>query len=568
MAKSINVSGRMSVERFNDEFQKTFGVRCNVKISKWVNADGKATLASIRPKDFKGPSKVDLSIVGNMTVGTLKKRFEENFGVMIELYIGRKIAPDDVTIGAIREGRAKASKGEKPKETAPKTPKPDSAQKPSGSNLTEEQIKDFKEQEKEAEDSWDYRSLADEIAEAGDKDWARKLYQKVEDLAEDLSDYNSIAESVAKDAGLDDKKYAKELYKKAEDLAEDSNDYIKLADSVADEDYLGDKDWARNLFQKAEDLAEHFSEFLAIAMSVATDAGLDDKKYAKELFKKAVDLAEDLSDYNSIAETVADEDYLGDKKYARELYQKAQDLAEDSGDFREIAKSVATDAGLDDKKYAKELYDKALDSDGSFVNFRELCTDYLNDKSIFDEEYFEKAFEKALGLKPSADEYDINSFADSLKEAGETDKLEKLKESSNIEIGITHNIEINGDSIFNCGFEIDLNYYEEQTGDEGPEWFDFIYDFKNGLLIGYDYHNAELGYVRIPDEDEDQIWYLRQIIDDWKEDFLQMMGNDINGFDGEHEAEMEEIVKTINVRAFMELASAVFNKIKELEGIA
>ena len=44
--------------------------------------------------------------------------------------------------------------------------------------------------------------------------------------------------------------------------------------------------------------------------------------------------------------------------------------------------------------------------------------------------------------------------------------------------------------------------------------------------------------------------------------------DDINGFDGEHEAEMEKIVKTINVRAFMELASAVFNKIKELEGIA
>ena len=132
MAKSINVSGRMSVERFNGEFQKAFGVRCNVKISKWVNADGKATLASIRPKDFKGPSKVDLSIVGNMTVGTLKKRFEENFGVMIELYIGRKIAPDDVTIGAIREGRAKVSKGEKQKETAPKTTKPD---KP---NITDE----------------------------------------------------------------------------------------------------------------------------------------------------------------------------------------------------------------------------------------------------------------------------------------------------------------------------------------------------------------------------------------------------------------------------------------------
>ncbi len=111
MAKSINVSGRMSVGRFEEEFQKTFGVRCNIKLSKWKNADNSSTLSSIRPKDFEGPKKVNLPIVGNMTVGTLKKRFEENFGVMIELYIGRMIAPDNVTIGAIRVGRAKTSKG-------------------------------------------------------------------------------------------------------------------------------------------------------------------------------------------------------------------------------------------------------------------------------------------------------------------------------------------------------------------------------------------------------------------------------------------------------------------------
>ena len=34
MAKSINVSGRMSVGRFEEEFQKNFGVRCNIKLSK------------------------------------------------------------------------------------------------------------------------------------------------------------------------------------------------------------------------------------------------------------------------------------------------------------------------------------------------------------------------------------------------------------------------------------------------------------------------------------------------------------------------------------------------------
>ena len=413
MAKSINVSGRMSVERFNGEFQKAFGVRCNVKISKWVNADGKATLASIRPNDFKGPSKVDLSIVGNMTVGTLKKRFEENFGVMIELYIGRKIAPDDVTIGAIREGRAKVSKGEKPKETAPKTPKPDkpdNAQKPSGSDLTKEEIKEFKEQEKEAEDLYDYYSLAAEIVEAGDKDWARKLVQKAEDLAENSDDYNSIAESVADEDSLGDKKYAKELYQKAEDLAEEQYDYESIAASVAHENTLGDKDWARNLFQKAEDLAEDLNDysslagsvadedclgdkkyarelyqkaedlaedsgdFRGLAMSVAKDAGLDDKKYAKELFKKAEDLAEDSSDYNDIAVYVAWEQYLGDKKYARELYQKAEDLAEDSGDFRGLAMSVANEDYLGDKKYARELYQKAEDLAEDFSDYQKLAT--------------------------------------------------------------------------------------------------------------------------------------------------------------------------------------------------
>ena len=88
MAKSVNVSGRMSVGRFEDEFEKTFGVRCNVKLSKWRNADNKATLASIRPKDFNAPKKVNLPIVGNMTVRTLKERFEA-ICVMIELCRGK-----------------------------------------------------------------------------------------------------------------------------------------------------------------------------------------------------------------------------------------------------------------------------------------------------------------------------------------------------------------------------------------------------------------------------------------------------------------------------------------------
>jgi hypothetical protein len=399
MAKSINVSGRMSVERFNDEFQKAFGVRCNVKISKWVNADDKATLASIRPKDFKGPSKVDLSIVGNMTVGTLKKRFEENFGVMIELYIGRKIAPDDVTIGAIREGRAKASKGEKPTETAPKTPKPDkpgSAEKPSGSDLTEEQIKDFKDQEKEAEDSYDYYSLAAEIAEAGDKDWAGKLYTVAEQKAEDISVIQSLLESMGND----------------------------------------------------------------------------------------------------------------------------------------------------------EYYNKT----------------------------FESVFEKALELAKDAEKYQIESLVNSLKEIGFVEKAEILKNINNVNIklGIKYDFEIEGDSIFRCTFAIDWNYYEEQTGDEGPEWFDFIYDFKNGIIITYNDYNAELDCVRVPYHGDDlpAEWQLGHGGDDIREwdngaDLIQCQQTGSTGdTEGEHIAEMEEIVKIMDGAAFKKLAEKALNKIKEYEGIA
>ena len=235
-----------------------------------------------------------------------------------------------------------------------------------------------------------------------------------------------------------------------------------------------------------------------------------------------------------------------------------------------MARSIAREDWVGDKKWARELFDKALDSDGSFDDFKGLCTDYLNGKSIFDEEYFEKAFEKALGLKSSADEYDIDSFADSLKEAGETDKLEKLKESLNIEIGITHNIEINGDSIFRCSFDIDFNYYEEQTGDEGPETFEFDYDFKKGVIVNYNYNNAELDCARIPQPDEEEIWslwYLGQSGDYMNDDFIGMNNGSIEDVEGEHGTELEEIVKTINPKVFKELASAALNRIKGLEGI-
>ena len=390
--------------------------------------------------------------------------------------------------------------------------------------------------------------------------------------AEDSTDYSSIADLVAGEDYLGDKKYAKPLYQKAEDLAEDLSDYNSIAESVADEDYLGDKEWAVELYKKSESLAEDIYEHSNLAGSIY--GCLEDKDWARDLFKKAEDIgSDDMFGFMTLADDIIRS--LEDKDWAVEIYKKSIAKAENPPHYHDLAKSIAREDWLGDEKWARELYDKALERDGSFDDFKELCMDYLDDKiydrhSILDEEYFEKAFEKALGLKSSADEDEIDSFADSLKEAGETDKLEKLKESLNIEIGITHNIEINGDSIFRCSFDIDFNYYEEQTGDEGPERFEFDYDFKNGVIVNYNYNNAELDSVRIPYEDEAEIsscWYIGQGGENMSDDYISMQGNGINDVEGEHAAEMEEIVKTINPKVFKELANAALNRIKGLEGI-
>ena len=227
--------------------------------------------------------------------------------------------------------------------------------------LTKEQIKEFTEQEKEADDSWHYKSLAGDVAEAGDKDWARKLYKKAEDLAEDLaedsSDYRDLAKSIVDENYLGDKDWARKLYKKAEDLAEDFEDYKYLANSIADEDYLGDKEWARKLYKKAEDLAEDLSDYLVLAEFIANKNKLGDKDWAREVYKKAENLANCLSDYCNLAGLISDKDYLGDKDWARDVYKKAEELAEEWSEYIHISKEI--EKCLDDKTWARVLLKKS-----------------------------------------------------------------------------------------------------------------------------------------------------------------------------------------------------------------
>ena len=115
MAKGITASGKMSVGRFEKEFEQEFGVRIEVKVGKRL-ADNSATLASLRPKDFKGAKSADFKVAGNMLVGNVKKNIHNTFGVTVDLYYGRRIASDEITLSALRDGNVKKDKpGEKPK---------------------------------------------------------------------------------------------------------------------------------------------------------------------------------------------------------------------------------------------------------------------------------------------------------------------------------------------------------------------------------------------------------------------------------------------------------------------
>lgn len=77
----FKISGRMSVERLQEQFKTNFGG--SLRVYNGVKfADPKATLASIRTGDVKGG---EFSANGNMLIGNFEKLVKENFGVKIQV---------------------------------------------------------------------------------------------------------------------------------------------------------------------------------------------------------------------------------------------------------------------------------------------------------------------------------------------------------------------------------------------------------------------------------------------------------------------------------------------------
>ena len=87
--------------------------------------------------------------------------------------------------------------------------------------MTEDQIKEFKETEKEAEDSYDLRDLADEIVDAGDKEWAKKIYKKSEGKAKNRNQIDWLTESLC--ANLEDNEWAERVQSEGQDFPDEED---------------------------------------------------------------------------------------------------------------------------------------------------------------------------------------------------------------------------------------------------------------------------------------------------------------------------------------------------------
>ena len=99
--KGFEVSGRMTVDKFENLFLQSFGVYCDILTEDKKLAKQTDTLAVLRPEDFKGPKKIDFSLTANMLVENVIKKFEANFGISLQIYEVSK-ASNKSTLAALR----------------------------------------------------------------------------------------------------------------------------------------------------------------------------------------------------------------------------------------------------------------------------------------------------------------------------------------------------------------------------------------------------------------------------------------------------------------------------------
>lgn len=97
----LKISGNLTVAGLKDRFKKTFGCSLRVYTTPSCKAYAKdsATIASIRAEGAKGG---DLTVGGNLRVGSFEKKMEEVFGIYVQVANSgdTALAENDITLVA------------------------------------------------------------------------------------------------------------------------------------------------------------------------------------------------------------------------------------------------------------------------------------------------------------------------------------------------------------------------------------------------------------------------------------------------------------------------------------
>ena len=231
----------------------------------------------------------------------------------------------------------------------------------------------FMRAEAKAKDACDLKEVADRIAEAGDRQWAAKIYKKAEDNVADSLDLNWLAYSVSELLG--DQEWARALYRRAEDQAESSLDLNWLAYSISET--LGDKIWAKKLFLKAESMPENIRELCDLADSISEVLG--DEDWEIRIYKKAEEKAAEYSEFYELADRIHAK--LGDNQWAGRLFKKAEEMAEDCSDLLSVVERLCEKLGDEEwaKKVCKNAENTAKDS-LDFLGLAESVFQYFRDE--------------------------------------------------------------------------------------------------------------------------------------------------------------------------------------------
>lgn len=351
--------------------------------------------------------------------------------------------------------------------------------KPS-SNLTTEQITEFKEREAEIngdydENAWEASSLYDDLIEAGDTAWADSILQKMEDAAQDFANLETVFEKL-KERNETERFLA--VIKKAEAKAEDAVEFNQLAEEVIEID----KDWALKLYQKAEKVSADYSDLTSVAAEVLEM----DKDWAIKIYKKAETLAKDSFDHRDLAETI----YSMDKDWAVNLIAKAEEKAKDFNDFSNLGDTYGNSDLFDDKNKAKAMFEKAfplIESKWDKNNLMNSAIDILGNSDSFTQkmvEFIENDIPKMKLPKQYFPDYNL--------------ACGKI---------ITLNL-ANGPSCHKIDhFNIKLNMETNEVighadcDDDLSRWFD---SWEVGIYDGYSEHRSYDGEIRIWGEDDNE----------------------------------------------------------------